>query len=369
MKIWFDHQIFCVQRYGGISRYFVELMRALQEIRDVDADIVAPAYINSYLLPHDTQNSFSFPLRKPLRGLRFRPLALSPFFQLATRFGKPDLVHETHYSLEYRHLRKRQALATTCHDMIFEKFPGLAEAKQRTELKRKSFDRADAIICISANTRDDLLGMYPWLESKISVVHHGVDHTPAPDHLPITLPEPYLFFVGTRPGYKNFANLVRAMGASRPLRENFHLLCFGGGAFEPEELALCEEAGFPTEKLHHLSGDDAVLAYAYKRAVAFVFPSTYEGFGMPLTEAMVQGCPIACSDTSCFPEICGDAAAYFNPDDVESIRERLEKLMAEDMRVDLSTRGRNRVSQFSWSHCAEHTALAYRNAIARAALK
>lgn len=363
MKLWFDHQIFVVQRYGGISRYFVELKRALKNIHDVDVDILAPGYINSYLRPSDMNNPFSFPLRKSFRGLRFRPMVVAPIFKFAAHIKKPDLIHETHYALDDVHLPKHLPLVSTCHDMIFEKSPNTQELASCVALKRKSFDRAAAIICISENTRTDLLDRYPALESKVTVIPHGVDHTLAPETLPVELPEPYLLFVGTRSGYKNFANLVRAMGASPQLREAFHLVCFGGGVFNAEELALCEVAGYPIKRLHHVSGNDKLLAYAYKRAVAFVFPSRYEGFGMPLTEAMVQGCPIACSDASCFPEICGDAAIYFDADDVESIRNCLERLLCDETRIRLAALGRVRAHQFSWSRCAELTATVYRKAI------
>lgn len=363
MKIWFDHQIFTVQRYGGISRYFVELKRALKNIHDVDADILAPGYINSYLQASDVNNPFSFPMRTSFRGQRFRPLVVAPIFKLAARMKRPDMIHETHYALGDIHLPKNLPLVSTCHDMIFERSATTSDAARRIALKRKSFDRADAIICISENTRTDLLDMYPALEPKVTVIHHGVAHTQPPETLPVELPEPYLLFVGTRPGYKNFANLVRAMGASPELRDTFHLVCFGGGLFNTEELALCEAVGYPINRLHHISGNDELLAYAYKRAVAFIFPSSYEGFGMPLTEAMVQGCPVACSDASCFPEICGEAAIYFDPDDTDSIRNCLETLLCEEKRKRLAALGSARVHQFSWQRCAELTASVYRKAI------
>lgn len=364
MKVWFDHQVFTIQRYGGVSRYFVELLRALRSIEGIDADVIAPAHVNEYLSPGDTQHSITFRLRKPSRGVRYRPAITAPIFRMAAWLGRPDVVHETHYGLGGKHLPRDLRVVTTCHDMVFEKFPHFVpNAADQVARKLMTFERADAIVCISAHTRTDLLERYPFLESKVSIVHHGVDRTPAPAHLPIALPKPYLLYVGMRQGYKNFSGLIRALGASRILRENFHLLCFGGGALSAEELSQIKAAGFPPERIHSISGGDTLLAYIYQHATAFIFPSFYEGFGMPLTEAMVHGCPIACSSASCFPEICADAAAYFDPHDTDSIRDCIKTLVDSGTLKQLSARGSKRVEQYSWARCATETAATYRRIV------
>jgi len=363
MKVWFDHQIFSIQRYGGISRYFVELLRCLRKIDGIEADIIAPAHVNAYLQSDDTLSPLSFPLPFPKRGMRYRPALTAPLFRLANWLGSPDIIHETHYMLGSEHIAPKARLVTTCHDMVFEKHPEwVSGSTDRAVLKRRTLERADAIICISEHTKNDLLELYPALQSKVSVIHHGTDHTPAPDSLEIALPKPYLLFVGTRQSYKNFNNLLKALGSSKQLRENFQLICFGGGAISTNEYQASKDAGYPREQIHHLSGSDALLAYLYKHAAAFVFPSLYEGFGMPLTEAMVQGCPIACSDASCFPEICGDAAAYFDGTDAESIRVVIEGLLMhprEQMQAVLASRS----ATFNWQRCATDTARVYQSVI------
>lgn len=359
MKIWFDHQIFSVQRYGGISRYFVELLRALRQLDGIDADVIAPAHVNAYLTDSDSHHPLSFSLPYPKRGLRYRPALMAPLFRLASYVGSPDIVHETYYLSR----SSRARVVTTCHDMVFEKYPEwVAGSADQAADKRKNFERADAIICISSSTRNDLLEIYPGLEPKVAMVHHGVDHTPAPATALVTLPEPYLLYVGTRESYKNFDAFIHALGRSRYLRENFHLVCFGGGILSAKERKVSQNAGFSPEKIHHFSGSDSLLAYFYKHASAFIFPSLYEGFGMPLTEAMVQGCPIACSATSCFPEICGDAAAYFDPRDIDNMRHVIETLVGQPknrMSVSLS----DRAQQFSWLRCARETARVYQTLV------
>lgn len=363
MKVWFDHQIFSIQRYGGVSRYFVELLHGLRQIEGIDADVIAPAHINAYLRGNDSRHPLSFALPFPKKGLRYRPAFTAPLFRLANWIGSPDVIHETHYLLGSRHLSKRARVVTTCHDMIFEKRPEwVPGSADRAALKRKTFERADAIICISNHTRNDLIDIYPDMESKAVTIYHGVDHAPAPDCVAVDLPKPYLLYVGTREGYKNFNPMINALGRSKLLRERFHLVCFGGGLVSAEERRLSLDAGFPPERIHHYSGSDSLLAYFYKHAAAFVFPSLYEGFGMPLTEAMAQGCPIACSSASCFPEVCGDAAVYFDGQDIDDMSNVIEALVMQprdQMQIALT----NRSSQFSWRRCVAETTRVYQSIV------
>lgn len=359
MKIWFDHQIFSIQRYGGVSRYFVELLRGLQHIEGVHAEVLAPAHVNGYLQPGDRLHPLSFALKRPERGLRYRPGWTAPVFRLAEWVGAPDLVHETHYMLGSEHLSARAKVVSTCHDMVFEKHPEWVGGSQdRARLKLRTFERANAIICISEHTRQDLIDIYPQFESKTFTVHHGVDHTPAAEHLPVRLPKPYLLFVGVRQGYKNFDSFVQALGRSKQLREHFHLVCFGGGAITARERQMAQDAGFPPERMHHLSGSDALLAYVYKQAATFVFPSLYEGFGMPLAEAMVQRCPIACSSASCLPEICEDAAAYFDPRDPDEMSHVIEATASMPHAYRAAAMAQ-RAGHFSWARCAAETNRVY----------
>jgi glycosyltransferase involved in cell wall biosynthesis len=258
----------------------------------------------------------------------------------------------------------------TCHDMILERHadhaPGSADAIRR---KREALERASGIICISEHTRSDLLDRYPYLESRVSVVHHGVDRIEAPPSMTQPLPADYLLFVGVRSGYKNFANAVRAMGASPLVRDNFHLVCFGGGPLSAAEHQLFVDANLPADRVIQCSGDERLLAFAYKNAVALIYSSIYEGFGMPLTEAMMQGCPVLCSGASCFPEICADAAQYFDPTSVESIRQAMEELLDDTARrATLVRLGYQRVAKFTWQACAAGTAVAYGTALARGAV-
>lgn len=361
MKVVFDHQIFSVQAYGGFSKYFVSLARALRAMPGVEADIVAPAHVNEYLEPDDAHNAITFKMRSPVRGLRYRPRLLAPLFRLAAGAQRPDVIHETHYLLEGQQLPRGVPVMATCHDMIIEQQDdGSPRSRVAIEHKRHAFERAGGIICISEHTRSELLQRYPTLEARVSVVHHGVEAVTPAVAVDPPLPPNFLLFVGMRGGYKNFSVLLQAYGSSPRLKREFHLLCFGGGPLTAAELHACAAAGIPAGRVLQRSGDDALLAHAYRHAALLVYPSLHEGFGMPLTEAMVNGCVVACSRASCFPEICQDAAAYFDPQDADSMRAVLEDLLDDSARRDaLRQRGLGRSTAFTWRRCATGTAAAY----------
>lgn len=366
MKVLFDQQVTSYQRYGGVSRYVLALLRELNHLPQVTAQLMAPAHINSYIQAGDALHPLSFRLDSLQRGIRYRGVATEPLFRLAAAFSRPDVVHETAYMPQAHTRRRGPAVVTTLHDMILERSPALFErAQQQIAERKQALQRAQAIVCISQNTRQDLLSRYPEFEDKAQVVWHGVDvQTPAGADTP-PIARPYLLYVGTRGGYKNFGRLLTAFGSAPALKREFQLLCFGGGPLLATERAEMARAGLADDRVIHTEGNDSQLANAYRHARLFVFPSAYEGFGMPLTEAMVQGCPIACSRASSFPEVAGDAAVYFDPLDVDALRGALETLALDDQRrQEMAARSRARAALFSWARCAQETAAVYRQALA-----
>lgn len=363
LAVLFDHQITTVQSHGGVSRYVVELLRALQGVPDVQARLLAAAHRNDYLRDGDALHPLSFELRGPERGLQHRPRLCEPLLRLALAGGRPQVLHETWYLPRRRRPAGAHAVVTTLHDMTPELMPAtMREAGRVVAAKRAALERADAVICVSAHTRRDLLALYPQLDRKARVVWHGVDHRVVPAAPPPLLAQsPYLLFVGQRGGYKNFTRLVQGYAASARLRADLRLLCFGGGPFVSDEKSLFASLGLDDRHVQQMAGPDALLASAYAHARVFVFPSLYEGFGMPLAEAMVQGAVIACSRASCFPEVAGDAALYFDPTDIESMAHTLEQAVFDDtLRVELRASARARAALFSWDRCAADTAQIYR---------
>ena len=359
MKIAFDHQIFSIQKYGGISRYFVSLAEKIPQVKGngVDLRIISPIYKNHYLSKSPGRSRAAgmkvpdFP--KTGRVIRYLNNCASSYF---VRRFRPDVIHETYYSTTAIGPTRIKRILTV-YDMIHELFPEyFSENDPTRENKKVAVSRADHIICISENTKNDLINILGVDESKISVVNLGFEFSEFDLPLRREVPRPYLLFVGFRGGYKNFKLLVRAYASSMKVLKNLDLICFGGGPFSSDELKLFSEEKIPIERIRQVSGDDALLSRYYKNAVFFVYPSLYEGFGIPPLEAMSYGCPVACSNTSSIPEVVGDAAIMFDPYSIGSLQASLEKLFLDSFaRETLISRGFAQIENYSWEKCARET--------------
>ncbi len=362
MKIAYTYHAFMEQPYGGISRYFVRLAQEMRRLGEEPR--LFPALHQSRHLRGcgaltarglDLGWLPAFP-----KGLA-RPInqALSGW---QMRRWRPDLVHETFYG-RCPIPGTRGPVVLTVYDMINERLPRLSYAARRySELKRLAVGRADQIICISEHTRQDLLSLFPVDEAKVTTVHLGVD--PAPPQPAGPDREPLVLFVGTRTAYKNFDRLAQAFAASPVMRSGYTLVAFGGKRFARREHELFRRLGLRPGQVRHETGDDAALAGMYRRAAVFVYPSLYEGFGIPPLEAMAHGCPVAASNCSSIPEVTGDAAAFFDPLAVDSIRDTVEKILADAaLRAELVRRGYSRIRRFSWEDCARRTLEVYRRLV------
>ncbi|MGZ0079387.1 glycosyltransferase family 4 protein [Methylomonas sp. YC3] len=364
MNILFDHQIFCIQRYGGISRYFCELANNLGKLDQTSVEIFAPLYTNEYF-------DEGGPIRpRGMRLPRALPQILSRRISTFTNVGAlnllkhkfhPDIFHETYYSLFDCCPRRAQRVITVC-DMIHEKYPNDFSILDRTrEIKARSLRRADHIICISENTKKDLLELTDIPNEKISVIYLG--HSFSTD---TSYPKrnrkniPHLLYVGKRNGYKNFANLLKAYSESKLLKNEFPIVCFGGGNFTPAELKLFKTLNINPDNVIYASGGDNELAAWYRSAAVFIYPSLYEGFGIPPLEAMSADCPVVCSNTSSLPEVVGSAAELFNPEDTTEMRLVIERVVSSpDYSAQLVAKGKQRVKLFSWDKCARETLNTY----------
>jgi glycosyltransferase involved in cell wall biosynthesis len=200
-------------------------------------------------------------------------------------------------------------------------------------------------------------------EEHTSVVYLGYDRLVADgERQDRSDMPPFLLHVGSRGGYKNFDALLRAYAASDWLKENFSIVAFGGGAFSVEEQALMRVLGVPAGRVMQVGGGDAALARLYRHAAALVYPSLYEGFGIPPLEAMSLDCPVLCSGRSSIPEVVGDAGEYFDPEDPEAMRVAIESVLESPSRRDeLIAKGRARSAGFSWERCAGETHEIYRS--------
>lgn len=362
MQIIYDYQIFSIQKYGGISRYMYEVATRVAQAEGFDVKILAFAYINQYLKKASSNLVVGLPI--PVF-----PKTASLKFKLNNELSKvwlkrspPNIVHQTYYLLEDL-APKESHVVLTVYDMIHEKFgESFLKGDKTTQAKTKAIQRADHIICISQNTKKDLLEIFDINPCKISVVYLGysLNHSLKPHVEPVKMSVPYILYVGDRKGYKNFQRVLEAYCSSSKLKADFSLVCFGTEAFSAKELDLMQSLRIDKNKVLHIFGNDDVLTTVYKQASAFVYPSLYEGFGIPPLEAMALDCPVVCSNTSSMPEVVGNAAESFNPYEPENIAEALENVLySSDRAKNLIELGQQRIKQFSWQACAEQTRLVY----------
>lgn len=364
MKIAFDYQIFAAQRHGGISRYFTALARELALMGE-EPRVVAPIHVNDYLarLPRGIVTGWD-EARLPLRSQRLERAANAVATRVVMSAWNPAVVHETYYAPRRSGPRRTPAVITVfdmIHELFPEQFPG---SDEKSAIKRAAVERANHVICISANTRDDLVRLFGIPAGRISVIHlaadplHGEPAGDEPRHPHAD--RPFVLHVGARAGYKNFARLCEAFAASSRLRSDVRLVAFGGGRFSADEATMIERLGL-TGTAVQLDGDDALLDTLYRRAVALAYPSLYEGFGLPPLEAMARGCPVAASGTSSMPEVIGDAGELFDASDAGAMSRAIEAVVYSDARRrELIDRGRRRATDFSWRRCAEETRQVYR---------
>ena len=358
----YDYQTFAMQKHGGISRYFCELAARVHRTPGCSAKIIAPLHCNDYLsrseVPTFGLNLHVFHPRLEkyyLAGCR----ALAPLPMRATR---PAIVHRTYYHDAYAPPSVPTVL--TVLDMIHEVLPQeFSPLDPTSRNKRRAVERADLVLCISHNTANDLMRMFRVPPEKIRVTHLGLSDgfSRTEAEMASPHPRPYLLFVGHRGGYKNFEGALRAYASSARLQDGFDFVVFGGFAIRPEEQALIDSLKLRSGAVRRLAGSDAELANAYRHAHAFVYPSRYEGFGIPPLEAMASGCPVVCANVSSIPEVVGSAAELFDPAQPEDIAAALERVCFDDIRRQtLIAAGRERLTHFSWDHCAEETVAAYR---------
>jgi glycosyltransferase involved in cell wall biosynthesis len=361
----YDHQIFSLQSVGGISRYFCELAERLAHQPGFRTRVVAPMHFNDHLAESKAPCvGIHLPMKIPRssRGYRMVNSLLSP--PILTKLG-PDIIHRTYYAARPETTKGR--LVVTVFDMIHELFPQCFGANDQTaDRKLRSVEAADHVICISECTAQDLVRLLNVPRKKITVTHLGLSSTFAAPASGAHARDcrPYLLFVGQRGGYKNFSRLLAAYASSAALRDEFDLVAFGP-EFARSELEQVTALNLRAGAVRRLGGTDAELARAYQGAWAFVYPSEYEGFGIPPLEAMSSGCPVICSNASCIPEVVGDAGEYFDPASVDAICGALERVAFDaSRRLALIEAGQARHRHFSWERCAIETAAVYENVLA-----
>jgi glycosyltransferase involved in cell wall biosynthesis len=347
-----------------VSRYFTRLANELHKLEQ-DVKIFAGVHRNKYVqnLPKqlvigkktNTSNSLAIKIYKSISDF-YIPIQIENW--------NPEIIHETYYSSSPIKSKKSFKIITI-YDMIHELFTDNFDINDQTSLwKKKSIETADHIISISNNTKNDLINLFKIPEDKISVVHLAADVLGDKNTLPLTSNKPYLLYVGARRGYKNFDSFLKAISISKNLKNDFKVIAFGGGIFTKIELDYMYNLGFGNDDIIQMDGDDQLLASLYKGATSFIYPSKYEGFGLPLIESMALGCPVITSNISSMPEIVGHAGIYFDPLDIYDISQKIEDVVySETLTDELIKKGYMTSLNFTWQKCALETLSVYKNKI------
>lgn len=358
MKVAIDEQIFAIQRFGGISRYFAELSQQFHEDSELGIDLFSaptPVY-NDYLI-HGLHGRAALPATFPASRLR----ATTQMLVRRRRRGDVDVVHHTFYMTRFLKDFPGAKRVITVYDMIPERFPGAFRRQNLLTSKRAFIEHADEIICISHATHEDLVHFMPHIAANVTVVHLGVDFdffNGPTEPLP-GWPREYLLFVGKREGYKDASTLVRAFERLAGRYPALHLVFVGGGGLTEFERRDFAARGIDRQ-VHHEELSDALMPSAYAHARAFIFPSRYEGFGLPALEAMASGTPTILCRAASLPEVGGDAAIYFDPGDDCMLEEVLVTALQDETLSERQLQaGRARAQEFTWARTARGTVEAY----------
>lgn len=380
MKVLYDYQAFLLQTHGGVTRCFAEIARHLpadctSEFAVVESDNI---YLTEYgLAPevkplHMSRATFLGGVDAKWKEIAFNalnyvpgagtPKTLNRKHAIARlKSGDFDVFHPTFFDNYFLPYLNGRPYVLTIHDMISDVMP-----KDRNRSDRQIADRnrlvdgASHIVVVSENTKRDVSRLLGVPDDKMTVVYHGgpdVDLDSVRREKPLVEGD-YLLFVGSRSvAYKNFVPFVQQCASVLRDHPGLRIMCTGS-AFSQEELDLFDSLGIGDRMMQRFASTSE-LFNLYHNALGFVFPSAYEGFGLPVLEAFACGCPVLLNDASCFPEIAGDAALFFRLDELgEVVRSFVDAPAA--LRAEMAARGFDRLHDFSWESAGQKMADIYR---------
>lgn len=345
MKVILDNIIFSLQKAGGISVYWSELLSRLKDDK-YGCSVFESKNDNIFRAGLELKNTAHEIL--PVKILRYLPFTkgLSP----------KSIFHSSYYRIS---LQKNVANITTVHDFTYEYFKSGLPRLVHSWQKRLAIKSSDGIICVSENTKNDLLSFYPDIDQGlIKVIYNGVSEDFYLDHeaarllekfFPDLVKKRYLLFVGDRSAYKNFNVVVDVLKSLK----DFYLVIVGGGRLNPKELNFI--AGYETRVKIFQGIDNATLNALYNNAFCLVYPSSYEGFGIPVLEAMRAGCPVVGTSFSSIPEVSGEAGLLIDNISADKVIEKLVQLENGAFRDKIISKGLAQSAKFSWDKCFNET--------------
>jgi mannosyltransferase len=351
MNIIYDNVIYNLQKSGGISVYWKELTERIQKNASVNLSILE--------YPEAEKNIF----RREITFNKNQTKILKTFPSInLLRYINPEVKNDANsifHSSYYRTIKGSNIKnIVTAHDFTYEKKMKSLVGKIHIFQKKKALEKADGIICISKSTKKDMLELYPNLsKKKIKVVYNGFNSNDYVYDTDIPI-ENSVLFVGARKGYKNFDKAVEAVSETN----NVSLTIVGAPLDVDEKAMLNKLLPNRYQSFSHVSNEE--LNKLYNQSICLLYLSEYEGFGIPVLEAMSAGCPVIALKKSSIPEVAGNAGLLHSDYDKKAISEAIELL-----RNDESTRfyqiklGLENSKKFSWDLCYENTIRFYHEII------
>jgi mannosyltransferase len=339
INVFYDNIIFNLQKSGGISVYWKELIERIQKDNLVSINFLE--YNNS------EKNIFRKDLIIDKNSIKkinpFLCITLVRYLNPRVKVNKKTIFHSSYYRTSKG---KNIKNIVTVHDFTYEKEMKTLIGKIHTYQKKKALINADGIVCISENTKKDMLQIYPKLKNKkIIVIYNGFssDNYVYKENL---LFESSVLFVGARKGYKNFDKAVEVVKEINDVT----LSIVGPPLTNDEKLFLDNVIPNRYKSFSHISNEE--LSNIYNKSICLLYLSEYEGFGIPVLEAMSSGCPVVALNKSSIPEVAGDAGILFTEFDKTKIKETVEFLRYnQDLRFKQINLGLINVKKFSWDKC------------------
>ncbi|MGL4533676.1 MAG: glycosyltransferase family 4 protein [Fusobacteriaceae bacterium] len=334
MKIYLDNIVFSKQDSAGISVYWKEISNRILNDKSHSANIVEQE-INS-------KNIFRSEMKIPKEIIKYEnrlPLWLYKFLPLTLKIEENSIFHSSYYRVSYS--RKVKNIVTV-HDFTHEYFFPLHKKFLNYWKKKLAIMKADGIICISQNTKKDLLKFHPWAKNKkIKVIYNGVGD----QFFPINgiEKEKNILFVGSRVSYKNFNMAVDVLKELK----SYNLVIIGGGKLSDDEKKNLEKK-IPGRYVHKTGISSENLNLEFNKAFAFIYPSSYEGFGIPILESMKAGCPVITTNKSSIPEVADNAALLVKEIKSEEFLEKIIYLKNQENRNEIIEKGIKHSTKFSW---------------------
>jgi glycosyltransferase involved in cell wall biosynthesis len=369
------------EKPSGVGFYTYKLIEALDKIQ-AEEDFTLGIYYQPSMKKWLT-GDLSFP--KNIQ--QFSPRYILPFpvtiTNLLSQFNisffprsnsclnNPDLIHGTdHYVYPCPKAKK----VMTIHDLTFLKYPFYSNSIVKTYSQRikKCLEWTDLVITFSQNSKQDIREYFGVSSEQIYITPEASRYGPnfleqynlenLKSSVSYNFKQPYLLFVSTLEPRKNIVNLIKAFNLlKQEYKIPHHLILIGQKGWNYEEIFQTINQSLFKDKIHHLGYlSDELVALFYSQADLFVYPSFYEGFGLPVLEAMTLGCPVVTSNISSLPEVAGDAAMLFNPNDFNCIANSINQVINDSqLRQNLIDKGKIRAQLFSWENTAKETIKAY----------